>query len=196
MTSMQTKKDSFHFGEKLRLMRERKGYTLKTVAQEAGVSESLVSQIERNKVSPAIDTLLRLADVLDVNLEYLFSEYRKSRPVRIVTTESRRLIEEGDITYEEVAKPEESDGHHSIESYIITIPANSSTTRGSSYGHPGREMGYILEGKAQLQHEESSYDLMQGDSISFAASSPHVLKNIGDTTLKALWVVTPPSRFV
>ena len=65
---MQDKKEPFRFGEKLRKVRERKGLTLKVVAQQAGVSESLVSQIERNKVSPAIDTLLSLADVLDISL--------------------------------------------------------------------------------------------------------------------------------
>ena len=67
-----SKKVPYHFGEKLRQVREHRGYTLKVVAQRAGVSESLVSQIERNHVSPAIDTLLALADVLDINLEYLF----------------------------------------------------------------------------------------------------------------------------
>ena len=48
----------YTFGEKLRTVRERKGLTLKEVAGQAGVSESLVSQIERNKVSPSVDTLL------------------------------------------------------------------------------------------------------------------------------------------
>ena len=38
-----TKKRPYHFGEKLRQVREHKGYTLKVVAQQAGVSESLVS---------------------------------------------------------------------------------------------------------------------------------------------------------
>ena len=47
----QNKKIPYHFGEKLRSVREHKGYTLKVVAQKAGVSESLVSQIERNHVS-------------------------------------------------------------------------------------------------------------------------------------------------
>ena len=44
-------KKTYHFGEKLRDVREKKHMTLKSVAQAAGVSESLVSQIERNKVS-------------------------------------------------------------------------------------------------------------------------------------------------
>ena len=75
--STQSKQVPYRFGEKLRTVREKKGYTLKVVAQQAGVSESLVSQIERNRVSPAIDTLLTLADVLDINLEFLFEEYRR-----------------------------------------------------------------------------------------------------------------------
>ena len=59
----QNKQQPYRFGEKLRTVREKKGYTLKVVAQKAGVSESLVSQIERNRVSPAIDTLLTLENL-------------------------------------------------------------------------------------------------------------------------------------
>jgi len=66
------KKTPVRFGEKLRKVRENKGYTLKMIAKAAGVSESLVSQIERNHVSPAIDTLLALAEGPDINLEFLF----------------------------------------------------------------------------------------------------------------------------
>ena len=192
---MQDKKEPFRFGEKLRKVRERKGLTLKVVAQQAGVSESLVSQIERNKVSPAIDTLLSLADVLDISLEYIFEEYRLSRPVRISPTAKRRKIVEAGITYEEIIHPAESDGLHALESYIITLPQMTQTHRGS-YGHPGREFGYIIEGTATLQYETVLYTLNEGDSVSFAAFSPHILTNTSNKILKALWIVTPPQRFV
>ena len=191
----QSKKTPFRFGEKIRTVRERKGYTLKVVAQRAGVSESLVSQIERNKVSPAIDTLLVLADVLDINLEFLFEEYRRERPVQIIHSQERRTVEEECVIYEELAKPTESDGNHSLESYIVKLPPNCQTLRGS-YGHLGRELGFIIKGKGQLQYESKTYDLEEGDSVSYSASSPHTLVNVGDETLTALWVVTPPHRFV
>ena len=51
----------YQFGEKLREVRERKKMTMRDVAEKAGVTESLISQIERNKVSPAIDTLFSIA---------------------------------------------------------------------------------------------------------------------------------------
>ena len=173
------KKVPYHFGEKLRQVREHKGYTLKVVAQKAGVSESLVSQIERNHVSPAIDTLLALADVLDINLEFLFDEYRKKRPVQVIRANERPSINEDDITYEQLAKPSGSDTENSIESYVLHIPAGSHTHRGS-YGHIGREFGIITKGKARLTYENTEYILNEGDSVSFSAGVRHVLENVGN----------------
>ncbi len=184
----------FRFGEKLRAVRERKGLTLKVVAQAAGVSESLVSQIERNRVSPAIDTLLALADALEIDLEYLFQEYRRDRPVRIIHPEARRTIDESDVSYEEVVRPLEDDGVHAIEAYYITIPVGGETKRGS-YGHLGREFGIVTEGQGELHYETSAHPIKIGDSISFSATAPHTLKNTGAKPFKALWVVTPPQRF-
>ena len=51
------------------------------VAEKAGVSESLVSQIERSKVSPSLDTMLTIADVLEIDLEYLFRDFKKDKKV-------------------------------------------------------------------------------------------------------------------
>lgn len=191
----QNKKPPFRFGEKLRAVRERKGYTLKVVAQQAGVSESLVSQIERNKVSPAIDTLLVLADVLDINLEFLFEEYRRERPVQVIHAQERRTMEEESAVYEELSKPSDNEESHSLESYLVKIPPNGKTLRGS-YGHLGREMGFIIQGRAQLHYDSKVYDLEEGDSVSYSASAPHSIVNVGTETLTALWVVTPAHRFI
>ena len=188
-----TKKRPYHFGEKLRQVREHKGYTLKVVAQQAGVSESLVSQIERNHVSPAIDTLLALADVLDINLEYLFEEYKRNRPVEIIRKTERPSVHEDRITFEGLAKQSGTDP--SIEAYIMKIPAGSQTHRGS-YGHPGREIGFVTKGKALLTYGNQEYILEEGDSVSFSAGAAHIVQNIGDVDLEAIWVVTPAQRFV
>lgn len=193
--SSQEKRVPYHFGEKLRSVRERKGYTLKVVASQAGVSESLVSQIERNRVSPAIDTLLALADVLDINLEFLFEEYRRKHPVQIIRKEERRISHEDNLIYEEVVKPDESDGSSTVEAYFVTIPAGEKTHRGS-YGHLGREMGLVLSGQCELHYENYVYSLNEGDSVSFSANAPHVIINTGDKEFKAMWVVTPAQRFV
>ncbi len=187
------KKRTYHFGEKLREVREHKGYTLKVVAQRAGVSESLVSQIERNHVSPAIDTLLALAEVLDINLEYLFEEYRKERPVQIIRADERPSVQDDDITFEGLAKPTGTD--NPLEVYVMKIPAGLHTHRGS-YGHFGREIGYITKGQAMLTYNNEQYVLNEGDSVSFDARAPHVIQNVGKSDMESVWVVTPAQRFL
>lgn len=195
MTSTQNKKEPYRFGEKLRQVRERRGLTLKSVALQAGVSESLVSQIERNRVSPAIDTLLALADVLDINLEYLFEEYRRERPVHIVRDFERRVMEEEEVVYEELSNVDTHTDNYEYETYIVKIPVGGNTHRGN-FGHYGHETGFILSGTAELHYDASVYQLNEGDSVTFSSSAPHSLSNIGDKPLQAVWVVTPPNRFV
>ncbi len=188
-------KKNYHFGEKIREVREKKQLTLKAVAQQAGVSESLVSQIERNRVSPAIDTLLSLAQVLDIRLEYLFEEYNRHGAVKVIHPDERRTIHEESVIYEEIARPSEKESEHSIESYLINIPVGEATHRGH-YGHLGKEMGYIIEGTAKLKYEDKEYELEAGDSVNFSAGAPHTIENTGAGPLKALWVVSPAQRFV
>ena len=103
--------------------------------------------------------------------------------------------EELQSVYEEIAKANESAKENSIESYIITLPPASQTHKGS-YGHIGREIGVILQGKAKLTYEGREYFLDEGDSVTFSAAVPHHLENIGDTELRAIWTVTPAQRFV
>ena len=191
---MAAERRAFRMGEKIRAVRERKGYTLKAVARRAGVSESLISQIERDKVSPAIDTLLSIADALELDLEYLFSGYRQHRPVRLITAEERARVDENGVIYEEVVHANEGDGAHAMEAFYLTVPPGAETRRGS-YGHTGREFGVIVQGTGELQYGSSVYTLREGDSVSFSSDAPHTLANKGEETLRAFWVATPPQRF-
>jgi len=186
----------YPFGNKIRKIREKKKLTLKSVAAGAGVSESLISQIERNKVSPSIDTLITIADVLDVDLEYIFSDYKKKRSVNIVRADERNIRTIGSVTYEQLSSIISLEGKtHDIEAYILQIPEGEE--RGSSkYGHVGKELGVIIQGKGILEYGGHNYTLNEGDSISFSSDIPHKLKNSGKTVLKALWVTTPPRLFI
>ncbi len=183
-------KMKYKFGEKLRTVRERKKRTLKEVAQEAGVSESLVSQIERNKVSPSIDTLLLIADVLDIDYEYLFSDYRQKRKVAIIRKDAWASISSPKMMIQQLSVPGEGGAEHGIEAFSLKIEAGGE--KGDrEYGHSGWEFGVILKGEAQLIYGNESYELGEGDRISFPSDSPHLFKNSGDSMLEAIWVVTP-----
>ncbi len=184
---------NYKFGDKIRAIREKKKFTLKDIAEKINVTESLLSQIERNKVSPAIDTLLKIVEVLEIDLEYLFADYKIKKKVNIVKKDNRKKISYNGVTYEQLSKTDD-DKEHGIEAYFLTIKVKSETGA-KEYGHKGKELGIILSGQGEFLIGNSKYILEEGDSISFSSSVPHVLKNIGNTDLKALWIITPPKNF-
>jgi len=180
-----------HFGEKIRKIREKKGVTLKDIAAKIGVSESLLSQIERNRVSPSIDTLFAIADVLDVDYEYLFKDLHRKRAVCIVRKSDARSVETNGVRYTQLSMVKNFNEKHAIEAYVIEIEPGRA--RGSEdYGHPGMEFGFVLEGRGKLYYGGDEYELRKGDSVSFASDTPHLIKNTGRSLFKALWIITPP----
>lgn len=185
----------YKFGEKIRKIREKKKITIKQIAQKIGVTESLISQIERNKVSPAIDTLLKIVDHLDIDLEYLFSEFKKKQAVNLVRYEERKKMITPGTTYELLSKTTGDNEEHEIESYYMEIdPGGKSGS--TEYGHRGKELGIIIEGTGEFKIGNTVYKLKPGDSLSFSSDVPHMLVNTGDDLLKAFWVITPPKKFI
>jgi transcriptional regulator with XRE-family HTH domain len=175
-------------GEKLRTVRERREMTLRAVAEQAGVSESLVSQIERNRVSPAIDTLLAIADTLDLDPEYLFADLRRDRKVTVLRAGEGNTLTRPGVLYERLAQAEDGAG---IEAYRITVEPGARTGSGE-YGHRGWELGIVESGGAELTVGNRNYRLEPGDSVSFRSDSPHVLSNPGPGALRVFWVISPP----
>lgn len=185
----------YEFGEKIRYIREKKGITMKELAHKIGVTESLISQIERNKVSPAIETLLKILDVLEVDIEYIFSDYKKEKIVKLVKKNEREKIIRKDVIYERLSQIKEDEKKDGIEAYYIEIlPGGMSGS--SEYGHKGKELGIIIEGTGEFFIGGKNYILQEGDSISFSSDVPHFIKNIGNNTLKAYWIITPPKMFL
>ena len=63
----------FILGLKLRTLRHERGDSLKTVAEESGLSVSYLSEIEKGKKYPKPDKLIDLAEALDVTYDELVS---------------------------------------------------------------------------------------------------------------------------
>ena len=183
------------FGDKLREIRKRKRMTIREAAAKAGVSESLISQIERNRISPAMDTLLGITDILDIDPDFLFRDFKKDRSVNLVRAkEKRRAIIDG-VIYEPLARTFSATEEHAIEAYCIEIPPGGKSGN-DEYGHIGNELGVIISGKGECTIGNQVIALRKGDSISFSADAPHQLKNNGSGPLRAFWIITPPKRLL
>ena len=52
----------------LREGREKRGMSMTTLAQRAGLSQSMISFVEREIRNPSLETLLRITEVLGISL--------------------------------------------------------------------------------------------------------------------------------
>lgn len=165
--------------------------TLKEVAERASLSESMISQIETNKVSPAIDTLIAIAEILEIDLEYLFADLKRGRAVHLVRRAERQKLILPEVRYEQLSRTQGDDEAGGMEAYLLEIdPGGEKASTG--YGHVGKELGLVLEGRGSFRIGNQEWELETGDSISFSSDVPHALRNTGKSLLRALWVVTPP----
>ena len=62
------------FGKRVRELRERRGLTQARFAKLARVAPDTESRIEGARFSPSLDTMIKLADALDLPLEALISD--------------------------------------------------------------------------------------------------------------------------
>lgn len=177
-------------GPLLRAIRNSRHLTIKEVASKAGVSSSLLSQIERNRISPSLDTLLELLEVYGVSPEKFFKDYETMNRVEIIKKDQRRVYQRKGFKYETLCGHSQSKGNHSFTAFFLEL-APGQKRGDEDDGHLGRELGIVVNGVGQLIYGGDIYDISDGDTLSFSSQIPHVIKNAGDDLFQAYWIVTP-----
>jgi transcriptional regulator with XRE-family HTH domain len=177
-------------GPLLRAIRNSRHLTIKEVASKAGVSSSLLSQIERNRISPSLDTLLQLLEVYGVPPNKFFKDYETMTRVEIVKKDQRRIHQRKGFKYETLCGKSQAKGSHSFNAFFLEL-APGQKRGDKDDGHLGRELGIVVAGEAQLIYGEEVYDIQAGDTLSFFSQIPHVIKNVSDEIFQAYWIVTP-----
>jgi transcriptional regulator with XRE-family HTH domain len=191
MNTVYIKSRISQIGQMLRVYREKKGQNLGEVANRANISVSMLSQIERGKVTPSIDTLLEVCDALEFDVVDLFRRISQRQNVTIRHKGGRLITERQGVAYEQLTKSPEG----SVPAELLRLEVPAGMTAGlSSEGHEGIEMGYVLSGAAKITVGSDSYDLNTGDSIAFYSHVPHTLTNNGTKSFTAIWNSIPPHR--
>jgi transcriptional regulator with XRE-family HTH domain len=163
-------------GEKIKVLREQKGFSLKDVADQTGFSPALISQMESHLISPSLGTLIKLAKALDVKVGDFFGETHEE-PFAIVRKDERKTVsrfasKEGvkyGYGYESLGF--EKKNRH-MEPFIVTLePATIKTSKTST--HEGEEFIYVLEGEMEVTFGNHRDVLYPGDSIYYDSTIPH-----------------------
>jgi transcriptional regulator with XRE-family HTH domain len=64
--------------EIFRAERKRRGLSMNAVAQRGGLSQQMVSYVERKMRNPSLDTMLRMAAALEIDLGEVLQRARRS----------------------------------------------------------------------------------------------------------------------
>src|SRR6188472_2494429 len=72
--------NDYGIGAKIRALRLKKKIGLVDLGKHTGLSAALLSKIERGRLFPTLPTLLRIALVFGVGLEYFFAGSREKPP--------------------------------------------------------------------------------------------------------------------
>jgi transcriptional regulator with XRE-family HTH domain len=178
-------------GDILKRYREKLQKHQGDIASQAGISISMLSQIERGVVSPSIDTLCGVCAALGLDLSELFRRIAPETAVVIKRPGERLSSRHEGVLFEQLALSVQPN----LPAELLLLEVMPGKRIGlSGNGHEGVEMGYVLEGSALLTIEEKDFLLEKGDSVSFNANLPHGLVNNGKKGFKALWAALPPHK--
>lgn len=180
-------------GAKLKMVRKAHRLSMRDLAARVGCSESLISKIENDRLTPSLPTLHRLAAELGTTIGRLFAD---SNPTSdLVTRNGHRatlnLDAIGRIAGTGIRLEAVAVNGDLLYSSIHVIDAGGSS--GGFIEHIGEELGYVLEGQVEITVDGKPHMLFQGDSIFFPSNLPHGYRNPGDQVAKILWINTPPT---
>ena len=164
-------------GSRIRALREGMGYSLRDLAERSGVSAPMLSQVERGETSPTLAVASKIASGLELSLSQLL-----------------RLDESGSVTVVPAGGRLRGGGArgHSYEVVTPGLPGQRAEVSlhvlkpGSATGGPddppihdpgARETAVVTSGRLRLICDGTTYDLAEGDSVTFDADLPHHFEN-------------------
>jgi transcriptional regulator with XRE-family HTH domain len=174
-------------GQRIRTVRRRRHVTMRELAARAGLSVSLISQVERGRTNPSISTLRRLAEGLNESVAVFF-EGEESAGTLVRANNRRRMVHPSGV----------------LEDYLLT-PAAAKTMQihysvigprqgsGEPYTHTAdEECVIVIDGSLEVTVDGEALVLDAGDALMLDPRLPHSYHNPGDTPTTSIWVMSPP----
>jgi transcriptional regulator with XRE-family HTH domain len=182
----------YQIGEKLRTLRLRKSMGLVQLGKHTGLSSAMLSKLERGKLFPTLPTLLRIAMVFSVGLDYFFTDERKRHMVALVRKKERLPFPES---------PAVSEVAYYFQSLALSVPEPRlnafyadfqpvAAEKVKNHQHPGVEFIYLMKGKLELRIGSAEYVLEAGDAIYFDSIVRHSYRSATQSACAGLVVTT------
>lgn len=179
-----------YIGNTIRELRQKHGLTIAEIADQTGISRGMLSKIENAQTATSLETLGKLAKALGISLSAFFRNYD-------VPGGGAQIVKSGEGM--EVVRRGTKRGHtyHLLaydqgptklfEPFLITMDDASEVF--PTFEHLGVEFIYMLEGKIEYRHGQSTYLLEPGDALTFRGDIPHGPEKLVELPIRFLAMI-------
>lgn len=171
----------YGIGAKVRALRLKKKIGLVELGKHTGLSPAMLSKIERGRVFPTLPTLLRIALVFSVGLDFFFGGAREEPLIAVVRKADRVRLPDRPgarqpaFTFESLDFPATERRFNAyFAEFAATDPASLRT-----HAHPGVEFLYVTAGTLSVHIAGAEHALASGDSMYFDSAQPHAYRSSG-----------------
>lgn len=184
--------NAYAIGGKIRALRLKKKMGLVELGRHTGLSPAMLSKIERGRLFPTLPTLLRIALVFSVGLEFFFAGAREQPLIAVVRKADRVALPDRPGARNAAYRFESLDypaTERRFNSYFAEFfPTALDALR--PHSHPGVEFIYALDGTLSVHIAGDEHALEAGDSMYFDAMLPHAYRRSRGRACTALVVTS------
>ncbi|OIP91196.1 MAG: hypothetical protein AUK24_03330 [Syntrophaceae bacterium CG2_30_49_12] len=179
-----------NFAEKMKKLRAKKRISIEDLANKAGYSKKLLTQIENNEILAPVSVILSISQALSVATEeVLLSEKEQASPKSRSKQRKDTLQKRSENYSYEVLTTEGKNKH--LNAFLVTIEPQQDHKM-VAYHHPGEEFVYVLSGSLELKVGRNGYHLHPGEYQHFDSSKAHKLKSSSDVPTVILVTIYTP----
>ncbi|HLR78069.1 MAG TPA: XRE family transcriptional regulator, partial [Burkholderiaceae bacterium] len=174
-------------GQEIQRLRTQRNMTLEDLSRAAGVSKSMLSEIERNRANPTIAVVWRLTNALGITLDHLFANPKTQDTIQVMAAhESPTLSSQAKGYQLRVWGPIELAGK--FEWYELVLQPGGALE--SDPHDPGtQEHLTVVSGTIEVTASDNKKVVQEGQTARYPADVRHVLRNTTSESVKALLVV-------
>lgn len=166
---------SRNVGLNLKRIRQSKGMSLDQVAEQTGVSKSMLAQIEKCNANPSLGVLEKISSGLRIEVSQMIE--RPKRDFVLVTPEE--LIPTKEFLGQYAVRTCFSyENNECVEIYRIDIEAGGAYISGG-HGEKTREYLSVTEGEIVVECNENIQEIKKGQIFRFETDKPHIYRNMG-----------------
>jgi len=180
----------FDVGNRLAKIRKLYGFSQRELAKRAGVTNGIISMIEKNRNSPSIATLKKILDGIPISMADFFTHDLPTGDQVFFSADELTEISSSElISYRQIGGNINDKAMQVMHETLLP----GADTGNEMYRHESEESGVVIKGQLELTVGNTTRILGEGDAYYFNSRLPHRFRNPGDAPCEFISACSPPS---